>query len=326
MKEKISIIVPVYNSEKTLKRCVDSLICQTYSNIEIILVDDGSTDNSSAICKEYEKIDSRIMNITKNNEGVSTARNVGLDRASGEFIMFCDSDDWVVADWCEKMKKQYVSNNLVMSGYYCINSEGECTDKVSCGENTMINKTLFLETMDLGGFCPWNKLYESNLIKENKIRFPKNITLGEDKLFNWRYLKAITGDIICIGDCLNYYHKPQKNEKSLTVNIPFEYYEQCEFIYKEINSDILAGTKITKSALKTFYTDSYFQYENAIKRIFQSEMNIIKKIRIVNNVMKSEAYKVVSQNNCFVQNDLIKFFSRRNNCYGIYIAWLLKKY
>lgn len=95
----ISIIVPIYNAEKYLNRCITSLLQQTYSNIEILLIDDGSTDHSLEICRKYR--DSRIRVISKQNEGVSATRNLGIELAKGEYIMFCDADDFVEKEWCE---------------------------------------------------------------------------------------------------------------------------------------------------------------------------------------------------------------------------------
>ena len=103
----ISVIVPVYNTEKYLGRCVDSIINQTYTNLEIILVDDGSPDNSPAICDEYAKKDQRIKVIHKENGGLSSARNAGLDIAKGDFISFIDSDDWVEKDLFEVLVSLY---------------------------------------------------------------------------------------------------------------------------------------------------------------------------------------------------------------------------
>lgn len=94
-KKLISIIVPVYNAEKYLQKCLDSILEQTYQNLEIIIVNDGSTDNSGQICQEYEKKDSRIIYIEKENGGVSDTRNTGLDRMTGSYVTFVDSDDWV---------------------------------------------------------------------------------------------------------------------------------------------------------------------------------------------------------------------------------------
>ena len=98
MKEKVSIIIPVYNSERTLERCLDSVINQTYKNIEILIVNDGSKDKSLEIMKEYQKKDNRIMVINQENKGLSGARNAGLDKATGEYVTFIDSDDYIKAN------------------------------------------------------------------------------------------------------------------------------------------------------------------------------------------------------------------------------------
>ena len=108
---KISIIVPVYNVEKYLERCLDSLINQTLKDIEIICINDGSTDNSSEILKEYAKKDSRIIIINQNNQGISVARNNGMNKAKGKYIGFVDSDDWVDLDFFEKLYKAAEKHN-----------------------------------------------------------------------------------------------------------------------------------------------------------------------------------------------------------------------
>lgn len=117
MKELISIIVPVYNVENYLKKCIDSIIRQTYKNLEIILVDDGSTDTSGKICDEYAKIDSRIKVIHKFNGGLSSARNVGIEHASGSFISFIDSDDWVGDNFIASFCKYAASDRIIICGY-----------------------------------------------------------------------------------------------------------------------------------------------------------------------------------------------------------------
>ena len=105
--DKISIIVPVYNAQKYLKKCIDSIINQTYKNIEILLINDGSKDKSLKICKEYEKKDSRIIVIDKQNKGVSNTRNVGIKKSTGDYIVFIDSDDCFELDAIETMYKKY---------------------------------------------------------------------------------------------------------------------------------------------------------------------------------------------------------------------------
>ena len=111
MKDLISVIIPVYNVEKYLKKCLDSVINQTYKNLEIILVDDGSSDKSGLICDEYTKLDKRIKVVHKKNEGLSSARNTGLDIAKGKYISFIDSDDFVSIYMYEIMYKEIIKNN-----------------------------------------------------------------------------------------------------------------------------------------------------------------------------------------------------------------------
>ena len=116
--EKVSIVVPVYNVEKYLKRCVESLLNQTYSNIEIILVDDGSSDHCPVLCDNYAKKDDRVIVIHKKNGGLSDARNCGLLKASGEYILYVDSDDYIERDSCEKLIVGMIENVDVVVGAY----------------------------------------------------------------------------------------------------------------------------------------------------------------------------------------------------------------
>ena len=114
MSELISVIVPVYNVEKYLDKCIQSILGQTYSNIELLLIDDGSTDSSGAICDKYVTQDSRVRVFHKSNEGVSAARNWGLDNAKGEWIAFVDADDWIDSDMYERMYNAAVQNQTDM--------------------------------------------------------------------------------------------------------------------------------------------------------------------------------------------------------------------
>ena len=117
MNPKISVIVPAYNTEKYLRRCIDSILAQTFTDFELLLIDDGSTDQSGEICDEYADKDVRIKVFHKANGGVSSARNVGLDNALGEYICFCDADDWVDNDYFEQMRKKSIKCAEVLVPY-----------------------------------------------------------------------------------------------------------------------------------------------------------------------------------------------------------------
>ena len=134
--KKISVIVPVYNVEKYLNDCIDSIINQTYKNIEIILVDDGSNDSSGSICDEYAKKDNRVRVIHKVNGGLSSARNAGLDEVTGDYVMFCDSDDMFLPTSCEVMFEEIEKRNAD----YIVGNYQNCTEEGELWENPVFNK------------------------------------------------------------------------------------------------------------------------------------------------------------------------------------------
>lgn len=194
-KPLISIIVPVYNAEKYLRKCIDSIVNQTYTNLEIILVDDGSPDNSGAICDEYAKNDSRIKVIHKPNGGLSSARNAGLDLSSGEYLTFIDSDDYIELDTVEQVVKTLLDREVevVLIREKQVNENGETTKIV--GETP--TDTIFYKEKEfladlilakqINGAC--DKFYKRELL--NGLRFEENKHHGEDMLFNVCYLEKV---------------------------------------------------------------------------------------------------------------------------------------
>ena len=226
MDRKISIIVPVYNAENTLERCVSALIGQTYQNIEIILVNDGSKDRSLEICQNFAERDSRICVIDKPNGGVSSARNAGLDVASGEFIMFCDSDDWAETDWCEELISHYEENCLVMCGCYVEGEQKFVPHEIHSVNGCTRYKSKEFFELKLSSFnAPWNKIYSTPVLWENHLHFNEMLTNGEDYLFNLQYLTCISGDILYLDKCVFHYEWPR--EGSLSKLVPDGYLEQC---------------------------------------------------------------------------------------------------
>lgn len=189
MKDKLSIIIPIYNSEKYLRECLDSIVNQTYQNLEIILIDDGSKDDSYSICKEYRKKDKRIKYIYQENSGVSQARNKGIKWATGKYLTFVDSDDFVDLDTYETVLKEMKNTDLVGFGYYTL-YQNKIKNQNIKGIET-INKSdcinCLFKTNSYRGFC-CNKIYDTDLIKKNKLQFDKNLFLYEDLKFNIEYL------------------------------------------------------------------------------------------------------------------------------------------
>lgn len=176
MNPLVSIIVPVYKVEEYLDECVESLVNQTYSDIEIILVDDGSPDNCPQICDEWALRDNRIKVIHKANGGVSSARNEGLNVANGDWIWFVDSDDTVSITALEKLTKYVDDVDLVV-----FNAK---VDKLYVKDENFFDDYYFKYQF---GFEPWNKLYKKSIIDNNNLKFDTQETIGEDLLFNITY-------------------------------------------------------------------------------------------------------------------------------------------
>ena len=183
----VSVIVPVYNTEKYLEQCLNSLQNQTLRNIEIIVIDDGSTDCSGSICDLYSVNDSRFKVIHKDNEGLSAARNDGLDMAEGEYIMFVDSDDWVEQDFCELPYSVAVKFSTELVIFQRIWYEGEKRKKQKDFPKDGIasKKDILTDWWTLTGVIVWNKLFHRKLFEE--VRFPVG-RLSEDTAVTHRLI------------------------------------------------------------------------------------------------------------------------------------------
>ena len=322
MDYKISIIVPVYNAGSTLDKCVQSLLDQTYNDIQIILVNDGSKDNSPEICRRYAAKDDRITVIDKPNGGVSTARNTGLDAAAGEFVMFCDSDDWVEQTWCEVMLSHYLPENLVMCGYFCHFWNEEV--QTNCCDKTVFSKAEYLKLKQYGAFAPWNKLFNLQIIRENKIRFPSQMSIGEDKLFVWKYLKCICGGIVHIGIPLNHYYVSRGS--SLSAVVPKEYSKQCSYIGSEILDDIHSGVECSAEAFDVFCQDMFFEYEKAIKQVLDDVLlDVSEKKTICMEFMSRRDVREIMGTNT-TRHSLVGRLIHNRNFWGLYLLNKLKKF
>lgn len=185
---KISIIVPIYNSEKDLDQCIESIVNQTYKNLEIILVNDGSTDNSINVCKKWKSNDSRIILIDKQNEGVAKARNDGLKIATGDFIGFVDHDDFIEPTMYETMLNDMAEHNadIVMCSSTGIYEDGTSTKAYPNYMSFVIDKENLIKRMQNYEkiFCSsvWSKLYKKEVV--GNLMFDTEIILGDDYYFN----------------------------------------------------------------------------------------------------------------------------------------------
>ena len=173
-KVDISIVVPVYNAEKYLDRCLTSLVEQTKKEIEIIIINDGSTDNSEKVIKKFK--DDRIKYIKNTNQGIGATRNEGIAKATGKYLMFIDSDDYLEENTCELLFNKAEKDNLdmVVCDFYRENETGEKKkEKITTFENTTIKETP--ELLYKINMSPWNKLYKTKMIKDNNVYFEEDL-------------------------------------------------------------------------------------------------------------------------------------------------------
>lgn len=188
MKYKFSVIIPVYNAERTICRCLDSLLKQNDGQAEIVLVNDGSTDRSGEICREYAQKNDCIVYIEKKNAGASSARNAGLSAATGTYVTFVDSDDYVLDDYFNALNAG-ADDDFVVFSYHTIRPDGSCGYQFSqdlLNAEDYTNRILTVIRDRLAG--PVNKRFRLSIIEENHLRFKKDLIIGEDFIFGLEYM------------------------------------------------------------------------------------------------------------------------------------------
>lgn len=258
-KDKVSIIVPVYNVEKYIEKCLKSLISQSYKNIEIILIDDGSKDNSGKICDTYKRKDSRIKVIHKENAGVSEARNIGIQKATGRYLCFVDADDFVMNDYIEYMHQLIVkesSDIAVCTKMFSNFNEEQSSDEmieVLDGENAIIR--ILNYRMPIGVY---SRIFKKDLIKDNGIKFLKDIYMGEGFNFNVACFQKAKKAII--SNYKVYYYR-RDNTTSATSDFSIKKCENSLYAMKVMNNNLLIRTNRVinswKYAVWRTYSDAF---------------------------------------------------------------------
>lgn len=211
MNELVSILLPVYNVEKFLEKCIVSILNQTYTNFELILVNDGSTDSSLEICRRMEKQDSRIRVVDKPNGGLSSARNAGLEAAQGEYILFLDSDDWIEPDMLECLYSLMTEHHADLSvcNFYAElpNGEERRCETLHLKEEPYVTDHIseVIEILEKAIKFPysWNRLYRMSIIRAYGIRFEEFFVTGQDLDFNLKYVQHAG---TCVLTDKPYYH------------------------------------------------------------------------------------------------------------------------
>ena len=276
--KKVSIVTPVYNSEKYLGYCINSILSQTYTNIELILVDDGSTDGSVRICDNYSGIDDRVQVFHVKNGGVGHARNIGIEKATGDYLQFVDSDDVIAPVMTETLVNamEAYRKDIVLCAMELIGLENDrpsqvvfCTSE-GIGKECVLERQVFLEniaqlfwkTAMLEGPC--NRLYRNDLFKKYGLRFPTGISLGEDMLMNLEYYEVCNGAVF-LSDKLYYYL--QTNDQALTKQYRQNLFEEQMMLVDRLQDFIEKNTAFDmkeKIALSEYRVSKAIQCLNAM--------------------------------------------------------------
>ncbi len=252
---KISIIIPVYNSEKHLRECLDSVLAQTYTGFEVLLIDDGSTDAGGTICEEYAVRDARFKVFHKENGGVSSARNLGIEKAIGEWITFVDSDDIIYSDYLENFIVIDNKNNLydlVIQGYY--RKKNKTLFKVNIGKGIVMRRDfskLFEEYNIMNRGYVFSKFFKRNIINLNNIFFPIGVSLAEDLIFLIKYISH--SSVILFDEKFSY---------------------QYNYVFESLSNSIQSSDVyinrylMIKNLLKTDFQDVYENVYNKNSNLF----------------------------------------------------------
>lgn len=292
----VSAIIPVYNSEKYIKKCIDSLIKQTLKNIEIILINDGSSDDSLRILRQYEKRDERIVVIDQKNNGPSSARNKGIDIAKGEYISFIDSDDWVDETMFEEMYNSAKENNsdVVICDMKLVNKDEETyitglNYPIRNLSERAMKEIIFKELLSNSQFNSMaNKIFRTSIIKKNNIRLDKDIYYAEDWLFNVEFFRR-SKKISYINKAFYYYRRGHESSSSSYNDDTFE--KVGLWIYrmrKEYANEFGLDDRLASDDL---YNVLIHCIINEFKR---SDISFIEKLSKVDNLIsRSEVVEVV---------------------------------
>lgn len=298
--EKVSIIVPVYNAESSIGYCLNSITSQTYTNLEIILVNDGSTDNSLQICKNYAAIDNRIIVVDQKNGGVSHARNTGLSYATGTYVEFVDSDDCIALNMVEKLVESIktYATDLAICGFKIVKlTEKLPTNILHCtcsglGKTCVLSQKNFFEhfaeilwktaTLEM----PSNKLYKNSILKQQKLTFEEDCSLGEDFLLNMHYFEHMKNGVVMLSE--EYYYYLQTNTESLTHKYRDDLFDNELLLFNGIKNLLNNNVNLTTE-------EQVYMYEYMLSKAIFCMTNVASaKDALTEMQMKQQLEKIIN--------------------------------
>lgn len=274
MNKKVSIIVPIYNKEKFLEKCIQSIINQTYENIEILLINDGSTDYSEAICKKYINME-KIKYISIKNGGVSKARNIGIQNASGDYIVFIDADDYVDKYYIESLYS--FDYDLVVEGYFKDTNGKKEKFEIMEGIYSKENILSLLKQKEIANIfsVPYLKLFDLNIIRKNNLFFNTLLSFGEDFDFVLRYIKNIKKDVLLKNE--SHYFNRIENESLSRSKIP-NIWNQLSIVFNTVCELYSSSTdrdyfflRFLKISLLNSNFKKYSNFKKGFNEIYYSE-------------------------------------------------------
>ena len=310
----VSIIVPIYNSKDFLDRCITSLVTQSYKNLEILLIDDGSTDNSGEICDEWQKKDYRIRVFHKENGGVSSARNIGLKSCKGEYVAFVDCDDFVKQNYVEVLLNSVVENKCDMAIINLIEKYRDSTEKEIkfSTEKKLLNRYDFLDNItNKNGYQGYscNKIFSKKIIDENNLIFDENIYYSEDLLFVVKFAEKAEKIYYEFDENLYYYCINEQSSTQVKMNnklaSSIKIYDQIINIFEENDVDpiLVKVDYITMYfySLDFFDDDKDFykkKYKKICKEYFfeilnSKKVSFYKKVKIIGIVYLPKIMKII---------------------------------
>lgn len=315
----ISVIVPVYNTEKYLDRCIQSILTQTYTDFELLLINDGSTDSSGAICDRYAEQDSRVRVFHKENGGVSSARNMGLDNAKGEWIAFVDSDDWVLDSYLYNLVSHSHNVDLVISYAEYLYSNGE-RKKEEYASRMVSNEidVLFTENDLSWHTSPWAKLFNKKFC--DQLRFIEGMHIGEDLVFLYTYM--LKSNKIYVSSDTDYIYSVE-SQNSLTKRVNQLQNELLSYVnVRDIVDKLIKEKNISypKAISNLGWTVAYYVrrvlnaiYYDSKSSTLGGRINIIKSLDINTYVMyigatsiRERLYRYILKREYFILYDIVR--------------------